>query len=85
MTRKIRCLGTYNGHQSGNIYNSDGLSPALCSTDYKAPLKILTGRKKMNKQLKENFTEVGEGKYVTTERERELLCSYHSPSQYAIN
>lgn len=64
-------LGTYNGHQSGNIYNSDGLSPALCSTDYKAPLKILTGRKKMNKQLKENFTEVGEGKYVTTERERE--------------
>ena len=81
MTRKIRCLGTYNGHQSGNIYNSDGLSPALCSTDYKAPIKILTGRKKMdNKQLKENFTEVGEGKYITTERERELLCGYHSPS-----
>lgn len=69
--RKVKRIGTTNGHQLGNIYNSDGLSPALCSTDYKAPLKILTGRKKMNKQLKENFTEVGEGKYVTTERGRE--------------
>lgn len=41
MARKIKCFGSYNGHQSGNIYDMGGLSPALCCTDYKAPIKIL--------------------------------------------
>lgn len=86
MTRKIKCYGTYNGHQSGNIYNSKGLSPALCSTDYKAPIKILEeeegGNSSMDEKIiEDNFTEVEEGKYITTERERELLCSYHSPTK----
>jgi len=29
-----------NGRENGNIYNSDGLSPALCARDYKDPKKI---------------------------------------------
>lgn len=33
------------------------------------------------KVIDKNFTEVEDGKYVTTTRERELLCSYHSPTQ----
>ena len=73
MTRKIKCYGTYNGHQSGNIYNSKGLSPSLCSTDYKAPIKILEEREGAKIDLEENFTKVGEGKYVTTERERVVM------------
>jgi len=40
-TRKVKCLGTYNTHQSGNIYNPEGISPSLCATDYKAPVKII--------------------------------------------
>ena len=40
--RKIKLLGSYNGHQSGNIYDKQGLSPSLCCTDYKAPVKIIT-------------------------------------------
>ena len=41
MTRKINKIGSTNGHQSGNVYHSNGLCPALCCTDYKAPLKII--------------------------------------------
>ena len=33
------------------------------------------------KVIDKNFTEVEDGKYVTTTRERVLLCSYHSPTQ----
>lgn len=38
--RTVKRLGSYNGHQSGNVYSDDGLSPGLCATDYKAPVKI---------------------------------------------
>lgn len=84
-TRKIKCFGSYNGHQSGNLYNPDGLSPALCSTDYKAPLKIITGGENLTKKEKDdvvqsNFIEYHKGKFVTT-RERERLYDYNSPTQ----
>ena len=84
-TRKIKCFGSYNGHQSGNLYNPDGLSPALCSTDYKAPLKIITGGENLTKKEKDdvvqsNFIEYHKGKFVTT-KERERLCDYNSPTQ----
>ena len=72
--RKVKRIGTTNGHQSGNIYNSDGLSPALCATDYKAPLKIIVdggGTLDKDKVIKDNFREFSDGKFVTTERERE--------------
>lgn len=41
--RKIKCIGSYNGHQSGNIFNPDGLCPTLCYTDYKKPVTIIEG------------------------------------------
>lgn len=41
--RRIKLIKSYNGHQSGNIYDKNGLSPSLCSTDYKAPIKIVDG------------------------------------------
>ena len=40
--REIKQIGTTNGHQSGNVYDENGLSPTLCSVDYKAPIKIIT-------------------------------------------
>lgn len=88
--RKVNRLGSLNGHQSGNVYFSNGLSPALCCTDYKSPVKIIEfinrgGDSAMDKQIIEkNFTEIENGKFVTTSRERELLCSYHSPTQQTI-
>lgn len=72
--RKINLIKSYNGHQSGNIYDKNGLSPALCCTDYKAPLKIMEDRggNSMDKDIIDNnFTEVEKGKYITTDRERE--------------
>lgn len=38
--RTVKRLGSYNGHQPGNIYSDEGLSPGLCATDYKAPVKV---------------------------------------------
>lgn len=38
--RTVKRLGSYNGHQSGNIYSDEGLSPGLCATDYKALVKV---------------------------------------------
>ena len=76
-------MGSYNGHQSGNVFNPHGLSPTLCCTDYKRPVTIIEGRGEEldNKVIKENFTEVSEGKFVTTTRERELLHSHHTPTR----
>ena len=34
-------LGSTNGHQSGNVYSDNGLSPTLTACDYKSPPKIL--------------------------------------------
>lgn len=36
-------MGSYNGHQSGNIFNHDGLCPTLCYTDYKKQVTIMEG------------------------------------------
>ena len=43
---KIQKIGSVNGHQSGDVYNPNGVSRTLCSTDWKAPLKIVTNTKK---------------------------------------
>ena len=67
-------MGSYNGHQSGNVFNPHGLSPTLCSTDYKRPVTIIEGGEELDKKLiKQNFTEVENGKYVTTTRERTVM------------
>ena len=34
-----------------------------------------------DKVIKDNFREFSDGKFVTTERERECLCDYNSPTQ----
>ena len=34
--------------------------------------------------IRDNFTEVSDGKFVTTEGERELLYSYHSPTRQSF-
>lgn len=76
MTRKINKIGSTNGHQSGNVYHSNGLCPALCCTDYKAPLKIIVdggGTLDKDKVIKDNFREFSDGKFVTTERERMFM------------
>ena len=90
--RKIKLIGSYNGHQSGNIYDKNGLSPSLCCTDYKSPLKIveIRGGNSMNKNIIDNnFTEVKKGKYITTDRERERVVMQlplaHEADQYIKN
>ena len=37
----VKKIGSTNGHQSGNVYSSEGLSPTLSACDYKSPLKIM--------------------------------------------
>ena len=69
--RKIRLLGSYNGHQSGNIYMEDGLSPSLCCTDYKAPLKIVEFGEENGKILYKNHRQK-----VDNNRERERENCY---------
>ena len=39
--REIKKVGTTNGHQSGNVYDSDGLAPTLTCCDWKSPVKII--------------------------------------------
>ena len=51
MKRKIKCIGSYNGHQSGNVFNPTGLSPTLCSTDYKRPVTIIEGGEELDNKL----------------------------------
>lgn len=34
-----------NGHQSGNVYNSNGIAPTLTACDYKSPVKIVENQK----------------------------------------
>ena len=74
-------MGTYNGHQSGNIFNPHGISPSLCCTDYKRPVTIIEGGEDLNEKIiKQNSTEIEKGKYITTTRERELLYSNNTPT-----
>lgn len=41
--RKIKCLGSFNGHQSGNIYSPWGLCPCLEATFPFHPIRIVIG------------------------------------------
>lgn len=80
--RKVNRLGSTNGHQSGNVYQKDGLSPALCCTDYKSPVKIIEklehSSSEVDKEIIEkNFSKVDENLFVTTDDEKK--------SCYAIN
>ena len=44
-------MGSYNGHQSGNVFNPQGLSPTLCSADYKRPVTIIEGGAELDNKL----------------------------------
>ena len=82
--RKIKCVNPWKP-QAQRMYMIDGLAKALSANGggqgAKTGLYLVSDMDK--KVIDKNFTEVEDGKYVTTtrERERELLCSYHSPTQ----
>lgn len=38
---KVKLVGSTNGHQSGNVYDENGLAPTLTACDYKSPPKLL--------------------------------------------
>ena len=80
--RKIKCVNPSNP-QAQKVYMIDGLATTLSANGGgqggKTGLYLVSDMDK--KVIDKNFTEVEDGKYVTTTRERELLCSYHSPTQ----
>ena len=80
--RKIKCVNPWK-HQAQKVYMIDGLAKSLSANGGcqggKTGLYLVSDMDK--KVIDKNFTEVEDGKYVTTTRERELLCSYHSPTQ----
>lgn len=91
MTRKIKKVGNFSptGHYGKNVYDSNGLCPTLCSGSVvKNGLNIITtggGNSHMDEKIiDENFTKISEDKYVTTERERECLCDYDTPTHYGF-
>ena len=81
MTRKIKCVNPWK-HQAQKVYMVDGLATTLSANGGgqggKTGLYLVSDMDK--KVIDKNFTEVEDGKYVTTTRERELLCSYHLPT-----
>ena len=85
MTRKIKCVNPWK-HQAQKVYMVDGLATTLSANGGgqggKTGLYLVSDMDK--KVIDKNFTEVEDGKYVTTTRERELLCSYHSPTQLSF-
>lgn len=80
--RKIKCVNPWK-HQAQKVYMVDGLATTLSANGGgqggKTGLYLVSDMDK--KVIDKNFIEVEDGKYVTTTRERELLCSYHSPTQ----
>lgn len=80
--RKIKCVNPSNP-QAHRVYMVDGFDTTLSANGGgqggKTGLYLVSNMDK--KVIDKNFTEVEDGKYVTTTRERELLCSYHSPTQ----
>ena len=82
MTRKIKCVNPWK-HQAQKVYMVDGLATTMSANGGgqggKTGLYVVRDMDK--KVIDKNFTEVEDGKHVTTTRERELLCSYHSPTQ----
>lgn len=80
--RKIKCVNPWK-HQAQKVYMVDGLATTLSANGGgqggKTGLYLVSDMDK--KVIDKNFTEVEDGKYVTTTRERELLCSYYSPTQ----
>ena len=80
--RKSKCVNPWK-HRAQRVYMVDGLAITLSANGggqgSKTGLYLVSDMDK--KVIDKNFTEVEDGKYVTTTRERELLCSYHSPTQ----
>lgn len=73
--RKIKKLGTTNGHQSGAVYSANGLCPTLCSVDYKSPLKVLISDNMDKKEIIEkHFTKIDENRSVTTVKDKNTFC-----------
>lgn len=77
-TRKIKILGNFSpsNHHGKNVYGIDGLCPTLCAGSVvKNGLNILVnrgGNLHMDKKvIEDNFTEIEDGKYVTTDKEGE--------------
>lgn len=85
MTRKIKCVNPWK-HQAQKVYMVDGLATTLSANGGgqggKTGLYLVSDMDK--KVIDKNFTELGDGRYVTTTRERELLCSYNSPTQLSF-
>lgn len=85
MTRKIKCVNPWKP-QAHRVYMVDGLTIALSANGGgqggKTGLYLVSDMDK--KIIDKNFTELEDGRYVTTTRERELLCSYHSPTQLSF-
>ena len=74
MTDKdLHCINPWK-HQAQKVYTTDGVATTLCANGGgqggKTGLYLVDGN--MDKKIiEDNFTEVEDGKYVTTERERE--------------
>lgn len=81
MTRKIKCVNPSNP-QAHRVYMVDGLATTLSANGGgqggKTGLYLVSDMDK--KVIDKNFTEVEDGKYVTTTRER-VVMHYHSPTQ----
>ena len=74
MTRKIKCVNPWKP-QAQRMYMIDGLAKALSANGggqgAKTGLYLVSDMDK--KVIDKNFTEVEDGKYVTTTRERERI------------
>lgn len=74
MTRKIKCVNPSNP-QAHRVYMVDGLAKALSANGGgqggKTGLYLVSDMDK--KVIDKNFTEVEDGKYVTTTRERVVM------------
>lgn len=77
MRGKIEKVGNFSltGHHGKNVYSIEGLCPTLCSGSIvKNGLNILVEREisAMDKEtIENNFTKVGNNKYVTTDKGKE--------------
>lgn len=82
--RAVKKVGNFSpSSHMVRMYMVDGLATTLSANGGgqggKTGLYLVSDMDK--KVIDKNFTEVEDGKYVTTTKERELLCNYHSPTQ----
>ena len=72
--RKIKCVNPWK-HQAQKVYQVDGLATTLSANGGgqggKTGLYLVSDMDK--KVIDENFTEVEDGKFITTERERVVM------------